>query len=196
MHKLELERKLRLYSLLLKKYANLINASEKKTIGEVKALINPNDLTIQAIISNFKPEPYNFEFDFLSTAEKIFNFLKKEIDFVKADIDLSYWLTPAEIMKAKVADDEDLAVLFCSILYALGDENAFVVIAELEDLSNHAFVVTKFNELFFIFDLSQKHSFNEFAGSEIQVLQKYSFNGAKIKDLLYKFNAKEYKQFI
>lgn len=194
--RLMLEKKLRLYSLLLEKYSSIINEHERRTIGEIKALINPNDLTVQAIISNFKSDLYDFDSDFLPTAKKIFDFLKKEIDFVKADIDIGYWLTPAEIMKAKVADDEDLAVLFCSILTALGDKNAFVVVAELENLASHAIVITKFKGEFFIFDLSQKHSFTEFAGNEIEVLQKYSFDNAKINKLLYKFNSKEYKQFI
>ena len=45
----------------------------------------------------------------------------------KLDFELNYWLSPAEILKYKVGDDEDIAIFLFSIMFALGDENAAVV---------------------------------------------------------------------
>ena len=78
---------------------------------------------------------------------------------------------------------EDLAVFLCSLLLALGDENAAVIIAELDSLRTHAFVATELQGKFFILDPSQKHGFQEFSGPKEEALKKYSFNGAKIKRL-------------
>lgn len=188
--------RLKLYRLLLKKYSDLINEREKKTIGEVKGLINGEDLTIQSIVSEFKPENYDFERDYLNTARKAFEFVKKEIYFTKADIDLDYFLSPLEIMTEKVADDEDQAVFLCSMLFALGDESASVVIAEMDDLTTHAFVVIEHEGKAYFLDATQEHGFEEFSGRTEEVLKKYSFNNTKIKRLLYKFNHFEYKSFI
>ena len=189
------EKKLSLSNHLLRKYSDLINEKEKKTVREVKALVNPDDLTIQSIVEKFKPENYSYEKDFSSVARKLFDFCQTELTYSKLDVPLSYWLSPTELMSLRTGDDEDLSVFFCSMLNAIGNK-AFVIISELIDSSSHSFVFTNYNGKVFIFDLSQKHSFEEFSGNEVDVLRKYSFNGNKIKGFLYKFNSDEYKEFI
>ena len=190
------ELKLRLYKLLLQKYSEIINEKEKRTIGEIKSLINGEDLTIQSILEGFKKEDYSFETGYPAAAEKAFRFVSREIDFVELDLSLNYWIEPKEIMTSKVGDDEDIALFLASILLGLGDEKAEVVIAELDNLKTHAFVITEIGEKFYILDPSQKHEFAEFSGKKEEVLLKYDFNNAKIKRFLYRFNSKNYEQFI
>ena len=191
-----LDKKLRLYALLLHKYAPIVNEKERKTVGEVKALVNKEDLTIDSLVSQFKSADYRYEQAYLKAAKDVYDHLVREIDYVKADVDLNFWLTPAEILKEKVADDEDLAVFLCACLYALGDEKAEVIIAELENLSTHAFVVTYYQGLFLLLDSSQKSPFEAFVGDKKKILQAYAFEGSSIKRFLYKFNARDYEQFI
>jgi len=188
--------RLRLYGVLLKKYAATINEREKKTIGEVKGLVNGDDLTVQSVVSGLKPEKYSFERDFPSAAKKAFGFVKKEIHYAKADLDLDYFLSPLEVMTEKIADDEDQAVFLCSLIFALGDESASVVIAELDDLTTHAFVAIELAGKAYFLDPTQEHAFEQFSGKTEEVLKKYSYAGAKVKRLLYKFNKHEYKSFI
>jgi len=188
--------KCRLYRLLLDKYSELITESERRTIGEIKGLVNSDDLTIQSLIADFKNADYSFEKAFLESAEKVFSFVSKEINFVELDFSLNYWLSPKEIFSEKVADDEDIAIFLCSLLLALGDENASIVVAELDNQQTHAFVITEFNEKFFILDACQKHSFHKFSGNRDRVLMNFSFRGAKIKQFLYKFNHSTYEQFV
>jgi len=186
----------RLYRLLLQKYADLVNEHEKRTIGEIKGLVNSEDLTIQSILSDFKSPDYDFQRDYLEVAGRVFDFVVREIDYVDPEMNLNYWLTAKEVFSAKIGDDEDLAVFLCSLLLALGDEKAAVVIAELNNLRTHAFVVTEFGGKFFILDPSQPHAFKQFSGTKEEALQKYSFKKAKIKRFLYKFNHSTYEQFM
>lgn len=186
----------RLYEALLKKYKDLINDSEKKTVGEVKALVNKNDLTTQMFVSRFKPEHYEFERHFLETARKCYGFLVKEVDYYKLGFDLNFWLKPEEILKYKIADDEDLAVFLCSILYALGNDKSEVLICEMDDFSTHAITITEFQGEFLVLDASQKQAFEQFKGQKESVLEEYSFEGKKIKRPLYKFNHQSYEQFV
>ncbi|AJF60464.1 MAG: hypothetical protein QT03_C0001G0978 [archaeon GW2011_AR10] len=188
--------KFKLYALLLEKYSDIINEFEKKTVGEIKGLVDAENLSVQSMVAEFKPENYLFEKNYLAAARKVFEFVSREFTFVKADLDLNFWLSPKEILAEKIGDDEDLAVFLCSLLRALGDEKAEVVIAELDNLSTHAFVITEFNGRFFILDPSQRHSFDAFSGEKARVLASYSFNDSKIKRFLYKFNNKNYEQFI
>jgi hypothetical protein len=186
----------RLYEALLKKYKDLINNSEKKTVGEVKGLIDKNDLTIQMFISRFKPEHYDFESQFMETAKKCYDFLIQEVDYYKLGFDLNFWLKPEEILKFKIADDEDLAVFLCSSLYALGNDKAEVLICEMDDFSTHAITIAEFKGAFMILDASQKQDFGRFKGQKESVLEEYSFEGKKIKRPLYKFNHQSYEQFV
>lgn len=192
----DLKLQIKLYRLLLEKYADIINEGEKRTIGEIKSLINGEDLTIQAILSDFMPEKYSFEKDYAKTAPPVLNFITSEIEYVDHELNLNYWLTPKEIFTSKVGDDEDLAVFLCSLLLGLGDEKAEVVIAELDNLKTHAFVITELENKFYLLDPSQKTKFNEFSGNKEDVVAKYSFTKAKIKRFLYKFNHSNYEQFL
>ncbi|MFH1587913.1 MAG: hypothetical protein ABIA76_01080 [Candidatus Diapherotrites archaeon] len=185
-----------LYHVLLEKYSEIINDFEKKTVGELKALVNPDDLTVQGLTNQFKLDGYFFERDYLVTARRAFEFIQNEIEFVKSKIGINFWLTPTEMMKNKIGDDEDQAVLLCSILSGLGDKNAEVVIAEMDDLGSHAFVITEYHGKFVLMDSTQNQHFNEFIGEKMDVLKKYSFKGTKIKKFLYRFNKDKYEQFV
>jgi hypothetical protein len=186
----------KLYKILLEKYADLVNEKERRTIGEIKMLVNAEDLTIQSILTDFKGQEYQFPKDYAATAEKVLQFVQKQINYVEPGINLNYWLSPKEIFASKVGDDEDLAVFLCSLLFGLGDQNAAVIIAELDSLRTHAFVATELDSQFTILDPSQKHGFKDFSGTKEEALQKYSFKGAKIKRFLYKFNNANYEQFM
>ncbi|MCR4334995.1 MAG: hypothetical protein NUV57_00470 [archaeon] len=186
----------RIYRILLEKHAKLINEQETKTVGEIKALINKDDLSIHSIVNSFTPENYNFENHFFQAAEKAYNYVVNEIDFVDVEISISFWLTPKEIISEKIGDDEDQAVLLCSFLYSLGDEKAEVVIAELENGEAHAFVISEFNNKFLLLDPTQKKDFREFYGEKKEVLENYTYNESRIKRFMYKFNHSTYEQFV
>lgn len=192
----EKELRFKLYKFLLQKYTELINESEKKTIGEIKGLIDTNDLTTQSVISNLKPEEYEFRRDYLETAEKAYEFVSNGINCIDSGIELNYWLSSKELISLKAGDDEDVSLFLCNLLNALGDGTASVMVAEMEDSSTHSFVISAFNSKFMLLDSCSKSPFNEFIGEKTEVLQKYSFNGLKIKRFLYKFNSTEYEQFI
>lgn len=187
---------LRLFRALVSKYADIINDFEKKTVGEIKGMVNPDDLSVQSVLQGIKSEQYDFESGFEENAKKAFEFVKEEIGFVKPDIDVNFWLSPHELLKEKAGDDKDIAVFLCSLLAGLGDENAEVIVCELSDGSTHAVVSTEKSGKFFIFDATQKHGFEYFSGKKEEVFDRYSFNNAKITRFLYRFNRQKYEQFI
>jgi hypothetical protein len=194
MNKLENEVKLCRY--LLDKYSDIINEHEKRTIGEIKALVDGTDLSIQSIVSDFKDASYSFEDDYYNALKETFDFIQKEISFVDADLNVNYWFSPREMIEAKVADDEDLAVFLCATMKALGDNKAEVIIAELDDLKTHAFVITEIKNDFLLLDPAQTSGIDQYKGQKAEVLKNYSFLGQKIKRFLYRFNSEKYEQFL
>lgn len=190
-----MEKENKLAKFLLNKYADLINEHEQRTIGEIKTLVDGNDLTIQNLVNDFKPEFYEFEKNYLEILEKLYEFIINEIDFLESNFGINYWLTAKEVLDIKIVDDEDLAVFVCACAKALGDDNAEVIIAELDNLKTHAFVISEFNEKFILIDAAQKKPFNKFIGKKTEIIKNYEFNGNKIKRFLYRFNSNKYEQF-
>ncbi len=188
--------KLAFYKMVIDKYGELINQKEQRTVGEIKTLINADDLSIQSLVAKFKPDTFTVEKDYLYTAQQVFDFIAKEIKYVPNDLNVNFWLSPTEILTHKVSDDEDLAVLLCACLFALGDEHATVYLMELEDLRTHAVVMTHINEKTLLLDPSVGHGFFKYYGEKTHVFKKYSFEGKKLKRALYRFNSLEYEQFL
>ena len=60
---------LRLCKYLLEKYADIINEREKRTIGEIKSLVDGSDLTIQSFVDGFKDSAYSFDADYKKALE-------------------------------------------------------------------------------------------------------------------------------
>lgn len=181
------------YEQILDKYKELINEQERKTIAQIKATVNPNDLTIKSIISKNKPVGYDYTKDYIETLRKIYSFLKTEVDVIKTDIKVLYWLNATEILKNKLADEQDISSFLCSVMQGLNDQEAMVCVVLLEDDKTHAFVKTKYKNQFYIFDLTQKGPFEMFTNAdEKKILEDYKFNGLKIKKIIYRYNQNNY----
>ena len=190
------DNELRLCKYLLGKYADLINEHERRTIGEIKSLVDGSDLTVQSFVNDLKETTYEFEKDYLEVLKKVYDFVTSKVSFVEAELGINYWLSPREILEVKVADDEDLAVFMCACCKALGDRKAEVIIAELDNLKTHAFVLTEFENESLLLDPAQKHEFAEFKGSKVELIKKYTSQKQKIKRFLYRFNSEKYEQFL
>lgn len=185
-----------LMGVLLEKYSSLINDRERRTVGELKSLVNSDDLTVLSLVERFKPKDYVFERDYLGVLEKVIDFFHNSLSAVSLDLDISFWLSPQEVMEGRVGGEEDLSVFLCSVMQALGDKESFVAVAELESFSTKSFVLTSFNERAFLVDPSFRHSLNDFSGSLGEALKSFSSSFRPVKRLLYKFNNRSYEQYI
>jgi hypothetical protein len=190
------DKKLALYKFLLQKYADIINEREQRTIGEIKALVDGTDLSIQNILEEFNGDFYEFADNYEEVLRKVYTFILDEIEFIEIDLGVNYWLSAKEVLEQKVVDDEDLAVFCCSCMKGLCDDNAEVIIAELEDLKTHAFIATEIKGKFLILDPAQGHVFDKYFGDKATILKEYTYKNEKIKRFLYRFNSSKYEQFL
>ena len=187
---------LKYYELILNKYRDEINEREKKTISEIKEMVKPTDLTIKSIVSKYQPIGYDFNKDYLTTIRLIYNYLKSEVDVISNDLKLLFWIDYSNVIKNKVADEQDISIILCSCMQSLSDENSRIEIIMLEDEKVHAFIKTKYKNTFYIFDLTQKVPFDTFKNVDEKALyQEYNFNGIKIAKRIYAYNQYEYVDF-
>lgn len=181
------------YEIILQKYKEDINQKEKKTITEIKDMINSGDLTINTIVSKHKPIGYDYNKDYLTTLKKVYNYLMSEIEVVKNNLRVLFWLDFSEIVKNKIADEQDASIFLCSIMNALNDYEAYIYIVQLENEKTHAFVKTKYKNTHYIFDLTQKVPFDTFkAKDEDELFENYKFLDNKIVKRIYKYNQDSY----
>ena len=181
------------YEVILDKYKDIINDQERKTISQIKDTVSPNDLTIKGLVSKYKPVGYEYSKDYIDSLKKIYNFIKSEIDVIKTDVKVLYWMDPTTILKNKYCDDQDASALLCSTMQALNDYDAQVYVVLLDNENTHSFVKTKFKNVHYIFDLTQKCPFEMFNNAdENKLFEGYKFNGNKIKKVIYRYNQNAY----
>jgi hypothetical protein len=184
------------YEIILNKYKEFINSKEQKTISEIKDMINSEDLTINSVATKFKPIGYEYSRDYLETIKKIYNFLKSEINVVKNDLKILFWLDFNEIIRYKIADEQDISIFLCSIMKSLDDNISEIYVVLLEDDKTHAFVKTKFKNTHYILDLTQKVPFDMFKDNdENKLFENYNFLNKKIIKKIYKYNENDYEEF-
>lgn len=188
--------KLKWYKNLLEKFSVEINEHAQKTVGEIKSLIDPNDLSVQSLIAEVVPENYSPNQSFETVLDQATALIRQKVSFVQNDTEINGWLTPKEALEWGCAEEEDLAVLTASVALALKAHQAFVVVAELENAQTHAFNLINFQNQYWVVDTSQLHALTDFKSDQAEeVLNRFSVNGQKIKRLLYRFDRDSYEQF-
>jgi len=179
------------YKKIIERYKELIEASESKSIPELRSLVRPQSSAVIELKEKLTKDlgAYDYNTDFLATAQKAFQFVKDEIK--TEHVPVEFWLSPKEILELKTADEMDKAILLCSLLIALGNRNAKVVV-EMKGGLKHAFVMFSFGNRYFLFD--PVHNVN-LAGSKEILEAQISTERDEENKIIYEFNDMEYNEW-
>ena len=149
----ECERKLLIYKTIVNRYADVIASNERKTITELKQMVDKEDSVVLEIVEGIKKrigneEGFIPERDVERAVEEIVN-IGREIRLVKFPV--TFWLSFKEINELKIADGVDRAVFMCAIARALGyqcevcvskDGSVYLILSPGQDLdSGEVFVI-------------------------------------------------------
>lgn len=180
-----------IYRKIVEKYRLLIETSENKSIPELRSLVKPQNPSIVELVDRLTREfkPYEYERDFLTATQKAYEFVKDEIK--NEHVPVEFWLSPEDIMELKAADEIDKAIFLCSILIALGNKGAKVVV-EMKGGLKHAFVMFGFGNRYYLFD--PVHNIN-LAGSKEILEAQISTGRDEENKLVYEFNDIGYNEW-
>jgi len=188
--------KIKFYSIIIEKYKDIINEKERKTISELKSMVKPNDLTIKSMVSKFTPIGYDFNKDYSNALRKTYNYLRTEINIIKNDLKIIFWMDFSKVLKEKVCDEQTTSVLLCSCMQAMQDSFATIEVILLEEDKVHSIVTTKIKETYYILDMVQNTPFDTFKNTDINKLyEEYRFNDKKIIKRIYSYNNLNYTDF-
>jgi len=148
-----LQDKIRFYELVLGRYRQMIEHSESKTIADLKAMIKPNDETVQKVKEEITSamRPYIYDQHFQIAAESAHKTVR-EMRTLKSLID--FWLAPKEMLNLKGGDPMDKAVFLCSLLIALDNPDSYVIVGV--DSGIKVAVGYKFGDQWHLLDTTSK----------------------------------------
>jgi hypothetical protein len=180
-----------IYKKIIERYRELIEAGESKSIPELRSLVRPQSSSVIELKDKLTKEfkPYDYERDFVTAAQKAYEFVKDEIK--TEHVNIEFWLSPKDILELNAADEMDKAILLCSLLIALGNKTAKVVV-EMKGGLKHAFVMFSFSNRYYLFD--PVHDIN-LAGSKEILEAQISTEKDEENKLVYEFNDTEYNEW-
>ncbi len=182
------KRKAAVLKRIIERYREQIEMGEAKTVPDLRNLIDPKNRAVQEIKQGIEDSfhPYIYEKNFEEAATKAFEFLRDKIENEALPVD--FWLSPDDVLELKLADEMDKAIFLCSLLIALDNETAKVVVET--NGQRHAFVMFEFGGKFYLMD--PVHDIN-ISGSREQVIEKHL--PGHDHQLVYEFNHKGYEEW-
>ncbi|MFH0835587.1 MAG: hypothetical protein V1834_00295 [Candidatus Micrarchaeota archaeon] len=193
----------KVYRTIIDRYADAINEGEEKSIPELKTLVNPRDKTVVNKRDEFFMQlkgdeiewQFDFDRDFPGFAVKSFEFVNS-LKPVHAELSVSYWLSPKDMIDLGAGDALDKCVFLCSLLISAGCKNARVRVVALEGALKHSFVLFEFKNRQYLLDPSSVESE---AVCEAEALEglfvHYCFDSRGVVRPLYEFNDESFEEF-
>jgi hypothetical protein len=117
-----------LYLEVILRYKEYIEEKESLYVAELPKLVVPENEDVVNIANRIKNSmpSYNYNDNYYDSARLAYSYVKDEITL--ANLPIQFWLTPDETIKCGAGDIFDKAVLLCSLLIALGDVSAKIII--------------------------------------------------------------------
>ena len=131
--------------------------------------------------------------DIILLAETAYKFVQS-LKPVQANLSVTYWLSPGDIMELGAADAFDRAIFLCSILHAIGLK-AKVRVVSLEGGLSHPLVVFSFGRDDYVLDALQTIPFETFKGSLPEILPQFTFENRRFLRNVFEFDDQEFTQF-
>ncbi len=117
-----------LYLEIIMKYKEYIEEHEGLYVAELPRLVTPSDESVKgaaALISSKFPG-YRYESDFYNAAQLAYEYIRDSI--ANVTLPVQFWLKPSQVISHAAGDLFDKAALLCSLLIALGNPSAKIVI--------------------------------------------------------------------
>ncbi len=182
---------------VIQKYSDEINSFEVKSIPELKAFVNSEDAAVKTVAEKLKVEfqsksgkEYSSQFlPVLSLAA--FHFVSS-LEIIGADLPVSFWFTPSDVLELGAADAFDRVIFLCSLLTNLGT-SAKVHVVEVEDGIRHP-VVIQSGQKIVLYDCFPPANYVS-GETQADALSKFTLAGKKYTKSLFEFNSTNYEEF-
>jgi hypothetical protein len=142
------------YLSIIERYKDYIEEKENISVAELPTLVTPKEASVARKAEEIKAGimPYYFDSKFEEASRIAFQFVRDKIGSISLPI--QFWLLPRETLAFGLGDSMDRCILLCSILIALGNPSAKVLI-RIKDNERKVCVYCEHRGRFFFFDLKE-----------------------------------------
>jgi hypothetical protein len=140
------------YLAIISRYSDYIQEHEGLSVAELPTLVTPKNEAVARKAAEIKGVfgNYSYDRDFYQAATEAFKFVRDEIE--SAVLPLEFWLSPEDTLSYKMGDTMDKNILLCSVLVALGNPSAKVLV-QMKGENVSVLVHCEFNSKECVFDL-------------------------------------------
>ncbi|MEM0154597.1 MAG: hypothetical protein QW814_02060 [Methanothrix sp.] len=125
-----------IYLRIINRYRDYIGEEESLSVAELPRLVTPKDRSVMEKAEEIKSgfDHYVYEKDFYAASVTAYEFVRKKIETINLPVE--FWLEPAETMEFGAGEKLDRYTLLCSLIIALGNPSAKILIIEKNDRLN------------------------------------------------------------
>lgn len=125
-----------LYIAVISRYKDYIGEKENLSVAELPTLVMPDSQGVKAKANEIKSGFLNYSYDsnFVEASLKASDFIQKDVSEVVLPV--QFWLAPDETLTFMLGDTMDRNILLCSILIALGNPSARVLVKLMDSTRN------------------------------------------------------------
>jgi hypothetical protein len=188
----EIDREMRLnqvYLAIISRYKDYIEEREHISIAELPTLVTPASELVVKKADELKSAfgTYSYDSHFYEVGINSFYFVKDKITDISMPI--QFWMTPEETISFGMGDLLDRNILLCSLLIALGNPSAKVLVYTKEDVRK-VFTYYEFGGKAYMLDFAKGFKRYENRAAMIKTLDLNK------EDVSYEFNNNMYIDII
>ncbi len=175
-----------LYLAIIARYREQIEEQEHISLVELQTLVTPRSELVIKKASEIKNSfgMYNYNSHFYEASIDVFYFVRNGIEDITMPIE--FWLTPEDTLSFGIADLLDRNILLCSLLIALGNPSAKVLVY-IRDNEKKMVTYYELGEKIYLLDFI--NGFKKF-GSKAELLKHI---GVGMESTCYEFNDNMYQ---
>ncbi len=172
---------------IITKYREYIEEQENLYVAELPKLVMPSDDSVRALATTIasKFNEYIYDQNFPDAANLAYGYVRDSI--ANVTLPIQFWLRPGQTIALGAGDLFDKAVLLCSLIIALGNPSARIII-RIDESARRMLVYFEFNGGVTAMDLEKGVS--KFGGRDA-LLKALAITGEG-EATAYEFNDKMY----
>ena len=173
-----------IYLRIINRYRDYIGEEESLSVAELPRLVTPKNRSVVEKAEEIKNgfDQYSYERDFYAASVTAYEFVRNEIDEINLPVE--FWLEPAETIEFAAGEKLDRYTLLCSLIIALGNPSAKILIIEKNERLNPVL----YYELDGVYLMNFDSEIRKF-GSKDEMLAQI---GIEEDSVAYEFNDKMY----
>lgn len=166
---------------------------QKTSAEDLKNLCEYSALDFDMLFEKITPKDYSYDKNYLDAISNLYDLLENDFKIITQRTP-NYLLNAEDILQIKSGNQLDICIFVCASMHKLGDYNAKINVAILEDFTTVYFVQTKYKYRTLIFDFFNSEKYNDFLDYDDKVWLHYRPEGKEIREIKYAFNKFVYEE--